>query len=226
MGDRRRGHSSVEVRLVLIGDPKQAVYGFRGADVSAYLRAVSQAREVATLERNWRSEPALLEAFDALFADCTFGDPAIAYRPVRAGRPERLLRGARSVPPLRLRVVGRSNGDPLTGAGHLRVEGLRPRVAQDVASDIVGLLSSDTQITSAEAAESSFRAVLPGDVAVLVRTNAQATLVRDCLRDVGVPAVIGGASSVFTAPIAGRLADPAGGARAAAPQRDGCELPR
>ena len=42
----------------------------------------------------------------------------------------------------------------------------------------------------------------PGDVAVLVRTNGQATMVRDALRNCGVPAVIGGASSVFTAPIA------------------------
>ena len=192
------------VRLVLIGDPKQAVYGFRGADVTAYLRAVAEAGEVATLERNWRSEPALLEAFDALFADCTFGDPKIAYRPVKAAREEPLWRGSRAGIPLRLRVVSRSNGDPVTGSGQLRVEGLRPRIAEDVASDIVALLSSDTEICpSTEGAEPSFRAVQPGDVAVLVRTNAQATLVRDRLRDAGVPAVIGGASSVFTAPIAG-----------------------
>jgi exodeoxyribonuclease V beta subunit len=192
------------VRLVLIGDPKQAVYGFRGADVTAYLRAVAEAGEVATLERNWRSEPALLEAFDALFAECTFGDPEIAYRSVLAARPESLLRGSGAGIPLRLRVVSRSSGDPVTGSGLLRALGLRPRIAEDVASEIVTLLSSDTQIQpEPDKPESAFRAVLPGDVAVLVRTNAQATLVRDRLRDVGVPAVIGGASSVFTAPIAG-----------------------
>jgi exodeoxyribonuclease V beta subunit len=180
------------------------VYGFRGADVTAYLRAVEEAGEVATLERNWRSEPALLEAFDALFADCTFGDPKIAYRPVKAAREQSLWRGARATIPLRLRVVSRSNGDPVTGSAQLRVEGLRPRVAADVAADIVALLDSDTEICSApEGSEPSFRVVQPGDVAVLVRTNAQATLVRDRLRDAGVPAVIGGASSVFTAPIAG-----------------------
>ncbi len=198
------------VRLVLIGDPKQAVYGFRGADVTAYLKAVAQAREVATLERNWRSEPALLEAFDALFAEATFGDPAIAYRPVKAAREQSLLRAPAdhaASPPMRLRLIAREPGMPLSGGGLVRVEALRPRVARDVASDIVGLLSSDTQITSPEApspgaGSPEFRPVQPGDVAVLVRTNAQATMVREALRDVGVPAVIGGASSVFTAPIA------------------------
>ena len=191
------------VRLVLIGDPKQAVYGFRGAEVTAYLKAVSQARAVATLERNWRSEPALLKAFDALFADCTFGDPAIAYRTVKAARAQSLLRATSAASaPMRLRVVSREPGVPLSGGGHVRVEALRPRIAKDVASDIVGLLSSETQIAPVEAAEGAFRPVRPGDLAVLVRTNAQATLVREALRDVGVPAVIGGASSVFTAPIA------------------------
>ncbi len=190
------------VRLVLIGDPKQAVYGFRGADVIAYLKAVSQARAVATLERNWRSEPALLHAFDALFADCTFGDPAIAYRPVQAASEQSLLRSSSLKVPMRLRVLSREPGMPQTGGGLVRVEALRPRVAKDVAADIVRLLSSDTQIAPADTDEHAFRAVQPGDVAVLVRTNAQATMVREALRDVSVPAVIGGASSVFTAPIA------------------------
>ena len=179
------------------------MYGFRGADVTAYLSAVSKAQEVSTLEHNWRSEPALLEAFDALFAECTFGDPAITYRSVKAGRARPLLRGSRAHTPLRLRVLSRSPGDSLTAGGQLRVEGLRPRIADDVAADIVGLLSSDTEICPAtDDGEPAFRAVQPGDVAVLVRTNAQATLVREALREAGVPAVIGGASSVFTAPIA------------------------
>jgi exodeoxyribonuclease V beta subunit len=190
------------VRLVLIGDPKQAVYGFRGADVTAYLKAVSQARAVATLERNWRSEPALLEAFDALFAECTFGDQAIAYRSVKAGGSQSLLTESPALEPMRLRVLAREPGMPQSGGGQVRVEALRPRVAKDVASEIVRLLSSDTQITPPEAPEPRTRPVQPGDVAVLVRTNAQATMVRDALRIVAVPAVIGGASSVFTVPIA------------------------
>ena len=186
------------VTLVLIGDPKQAIYGFRGADVTAYLKAVSATGQVATLERNWRSEQPLLDALDVLFAGCTFGDPRIAYRRVEAGNTEPQLRGAPVSAHLRLRVVERSPGDQLSKK-LLRVEPIRARIAADVSADIVALLSSAAEIM---VPGNGFRPVLPGDIAVLVRTNGQATMVRDALRICGVPAVIGGASSVFTAPIA------------------------
>ena len=52
--------------LVLIGDPKQAIYAFRGADVYAYLEAAGRAGTQATLEVNWRSDQALVDAYDAL----------------------------------------------------------------------------------------------------------------------------------------------------------------
>src|SRR4051812_8585130 len=55
--------------LVLIGDPKQAIYAFRGADVYAYLAAKRSAGKVATLQVNWRSDQGLLTAYDALFRD-------------------------------------------------------------------------------------------------------------------------------------------------------------
>jgi exodeoxyribonuclease V beta subunit len=186
-------------RVVLIGDPKQAIYGFRGADVTAYLDAARAADTVATLEYNWRSEPGLLEALDALFGDATFGDPRIGYRRVQAAKPQEMLRGAPSSAALRLRLLPRGPGDSLSGKGLLRVEPVRSRVAADVAADIAELLGSGAQVASASG---QFHAIAPGDIATLVRTNNQATQVHDALRERGVPAVIGGASSVFTAPVA------------------------
>ncbi len=50
--------------LILIGDPKQAIYAFRGADVYSYLDAVGQADRVQTLSTNWRSDAALLDGLD------------------------------------------------------------------------------------------------------------------------------------------------------------------
>ncbi len=190
------------VKLVLIGDPKQAIYGFRGADVTAYLKAVRAADVVATLVRNWRSEQRLLDALDVVFAGCTFGNPRIAYRMVQAATEQPLLRGAPVSAPLRLRILPRGPGDQLTSKRLLRVDLIRPRIAADVAADIVALLSSDAEVCPAAAEPAGFRHVEPGDVAVLVRTNGQAMMVRDALRSCGVPAVIGGASSVFTAPVA------------------------
>ena len=67
--------------LVLIGDPKQAIYSFRGADVYAYLAAAGSATRRATLNTNWRSDQGLIDAYDALFADAQLGHTGIVYYP-------------------------------------------------------------------------------------------------------------------------------------------------
>ena len=74
--------------LVLIGDPKQAIYAFRGADVYAYLEAADEAATKATLAVNRRSDQALLDAYDALFAAAKLGHEGIVYRNVRAAPAE------------------------------------------------------------------------------------------------------------------------------------------
>ena len=71
-----------------VGDPKQSIYRFRGADVYAYLAARRPARERLALGRNWRSVPALVEAVNAVFAaPDAFVIPGIPYHPVAAARP-------------------------------------------------------------------------------------------------------------------------------------------
>ena len=69
-------------------------------------------------------------------------------------------------------------------------------MADDVAADIAALLAGPAHGRRSGRSR-------PGDVAVLVRTNDQGTLVRDALAAVGVPAVLSGTSSVFTTPAAG-----------------------
>jgi exodeoxyribonuclease V beta subunit len=95
--------------LVLIGDPKQAIYSFRGADVYAYLKAAAAAASEATLAINWRSDQGLIDAFDALFMPTQLGQAGIAYRPVRAAPANTTprLTGAPVAAPLRLRVLDR-----------------------------------------------------------------------------------------------------------------------
>ena len=67
--------------LVLIGDPKQAIYAFRGADVMTYLQAAAAADTTATLSTNWRSDQSLIDALDVLFAGAALGDPRIVLPP-------------------------------------------------------------------------------------------------------------------------------------------------
>ena len=100
--------------LVLIADPKQAIYAFRGADVYAYLEAARTAGTQSTLPINWRSDQGLIDAHDALFSGVKLGHEGIAYRQVRAApehqRPR--LTGAPVSAPLRFRVALRERSSP------------------------------------------------------------------------------------------------------------------
>jgi exodeoxyribonuclease V beta subunit len=188
--------------LVLIGDPKQAIYAFRGADVYAYLEAAAAAGSRATLDVNWRSDQGLLDAYDALFGRARLGHEGIVYRHVQAApanRAPRLL-GAPHPAPLRIRVVPRD--DPaieLTRSGLARKPSALAHIARDLAADLAELLASGATIErrDEEGATRRTEPVRPGHVAVLVRTHRNAALVRDALAEAGIPAVINGAGSVF-----------------------------
>ncbi|MEJ7891755.1 MAG: UvrD-helicase domain-containing protein [Solirubrobacteraceae bacterium] len=173
--------------LVLIGDPKQAIYAFRGGDVYAYLDAAGQTAERQTLGVNHRSDQRLIDAYDALFGDSRLGHPDIAYLRVTAKHKQARLAGAGS--PLRIRVVDREDLSELTNKGYARVGPAREHVAADVAQEVVGLLDGEARIEG--------EPVQPGDIAVLVPTNRRAAEVRDALEAADVPAVINGAGSVF-----------------------------
>jgi len=192
-GDERPGSA-----LVLIGDPKQAIYAFRGADVYAYLDAARVAGSRATLRTNWRSDQPLLDGLDALFAGARLGHEGITYREARAaeGHERRRLQGAPVDASVRVRMLRRDRGlVKLTPAKQaLQAHGARAVVAADLAADVVGLLSSGALVDG--------EAVRPGDVAVLVQRNADAIAVQDALAAVGVPAVVNGAGSVFATPAA------------------------
>jgi exodeoxyribonuclease V beta subunit len=184
--------------LVLIADPKQAIYAFRGADVYAYLEAARAAGAQATLQINWRSDQGLIDAHDALFSGVKLGHEGIAYRQVRAAPTHQhsRLTGARSPEPLRFRVALRE--DPsisLTNGGYAAKASAQQHVAGDVAGDIVSLLDSGAHVACARGPGTEV--VQPAHLSVLVRTNRQAALIRDALEDAGVPAVINGAGSVF-----------------------------
>ena len=178
--------------LVLIGDPKQAIYAFRGADVYAYLEAARMAGAQGTLEVNWRSDQGLVDAYDVLFDGARLGHPGIVYRSVRAAAPNlgRRITGAPVDAPLRVRLLHRDDGlVTLTTKGYLSLTDTRACIAADLAGDIVRLLSSRAEIPSGP--------IRPGHVAVLVHRNDDALAVRDALDAVGVPAVVNGAGSVF-----------------------------
>jgi exodeoxyribonuclease V beta subunit len=197
----RRAFGEGSVTLVLIADPKQAIYAFRGADVYAYLDAVGGAA-LQTLSVNRRSDQPLIDGFDALFGHARLGHPRIAYRRVQAAACHRAprLHGAPSEAALRFRVVDRSQASiSLTYNGYASSATARQHIARDLAAEAVALLGSGAMIDQrAESGETTSQvAVRPGDLAVLVQSHRNAALVQEELQDAGVRAVINGAGSVF-----------------------------
>ena len=174
--------------LFLIGDPKQAIYGFRGADVAAYLGARNEAgSRVYTLDVNWRSDASLIAALNALYArvERPFLLEQIAYQQVRpaANSGERLrARDGRAPLDLALIDVSSASGDAL-----------KRQIATYVASDIAALLASDATCHDG----TRFRALAASDIAVLCRTNREATFVQLALSERGVPSVLSGDASVL-----------------------------
>ena len=178
---------SGHARMVLIGDPKQAIYAFRGGDVATYLSARGTADAIATLGTNFRSDAPLLSRMQTLLRGAELGDPEIVVRDVAADRLERRLQGAPNTAPFRLRLVDRAR----FGAGKYgpKIEPLRQHVARDLAADLLDLLTSGAQLDGLPLAAS--------DVAVLCQTHRQAGFVSEALAEVGIPVVLAAGGSVF-----------------------------
>ena len=202
-----RAFAAEGVTLVLVADPKQAIYAFRGADVYAYLVAAATAQSRATLRVNRRSDQPLLDAFDALFANARLGHEDIVYREVRAA-PEHQTSRMRDAPTdaaLRIRIAHRD--DPAieqTNYGYARAPSARAHVARDLAADVVRLLDSDARLEqrARDGEVTGEEPICPRHIAVLVRTHANADLVCEQLTAARVPAVINGGGNVFATTIA------------------------
>ena len=178
--------------LFVVGDPKQSIYRFRGADVFAYLRARAAAGESRSLDRNWRSVPALVQAVNAVFAGSNpFVVPEIPYPPVTPGREESeplSIEGTAGGGPLGFRLL------PARPVGKRWTKGEAAPFAASAAADEIARL-----LALAEDGRASVegRPLTGADVAVLVRTRAQGRLVADALRERNVRSVEVGDTSVF-----------------------------
>ncbi|WP_169729020.1 exodeoxyribonuclease V subunit beta [Desulfatirhabdium butyrativorans] len=182
----------------MIGDPKQAIYGFRGADIFTYLDAVdSVSGNVCRLDTNYRSGAGLIDGINALFQNTAkpFVDDRIRYEAVRAGvQPGALFRlnGERAAP-LHIRFIRRSADVEPDRNGFLSLRWMRRNLPELVAAQI-------TEWLCPGGASIDGRPISCEDVAVLVRTNAQAFQMLDALAGHRVPGVMESTHSVWDGP--------------------------
>ena len=173
--------------LFLIGDPKQAIYGFRGADIFTYLKARQHSHQDYTLKENWRSEAGLVRSVNALFSAPArpFVFPGIEFHPVEAkGEADKtpFKVAGQAQPPFQIWFWRRTRAEINRGDA----DKLLPPV---VATEIVALLNGHTTLGD--------RRLLPEDIAVLVPENRQAQLVQDALSRRNVPSVLYTSASLF-----------------------------
>ncbi|MBS0556487.1 MAG: UvrD-helicase domain-containing protein [Proteobacteria bacterium] len=183
--------------LVLIGDPKQAIYGFRGGDIATYLRVRETIAQRFDLTRNFRSSTPLVAACNALYAaaDDAFDDTRVAYLPVQAsGSADQhpFTRDGRIVDqPF---AIHRFHTDGDGKAKDAKIDA----ALSDCAARIVEMLDDTALRIGGEP-------VRPGDIAVLLPNNRHIGLLRELLRALGVPCTGSGNDSVFESDTAREL---------------------
>lgn len=163
--------------FIMIGDPKQSIYKFRGADIFTYLKAAKHAAEKATLDRNWRSLPAVVEAVNRLFQfpegaeNSPFLYEGIHFQPVKSHTTDEQFRGEESV-----RLFLQSDFDDATCATQCAYQ-----IQQQLKQAEAGRLSLQKNGEN--------RPLAAKDIAVLVRSHQQAKLVRKALWARGIQSV-------------------------------------
>lgn len=178
------GHAT----MVLIGDPKQAIYAFRGGDVVTYLEAAHTATTRQTLGINWRSDATLIAPLQTLLKGAALGHPEIVVHPVEAHHTRSRLSGVPQPEPLRVRVLRREQFGAKPNA-NLAIGRVREHIAADLAADIHRLLAAQPQFDG--------RPLRPSDIAVIAYRHQELAAAKAALHEVGIPAVIAGGGSVF-----------------------------
>ncbi|HEY0621096.1 MAG TPA: UvrD-helicase domain-containing protein, partial [Kribbella sp.] len=174
--------------LVLIGDPKQAIYAFRGGDIATYLAAAATAGQRRTLDTNWRSDQPLVDCLQVVLGGAQLGHQDIVVHPVAAHHQGSRLAGAPSDAPFRLRVARKEQFGSVRRKS-IPMDELRDHIARDLAADIGRLLAAGSTYAG--------QPLRAGDVAVIVETHKDARVCREELARAGIPAVYSGDLDIF-----------------------------
>ena len=183
---------------IMIGDPKQAIYAFRGADIFTYIKAkewVDNKRHF-TLATNWRSAPKLVNGINQLFENSRKGflfEQSIPFYPVKAGQDfEGLTVQGKVVESLDFQHLCSSENLPISASD----------ASNQLAIATANQISHWLQLAQTDQAQIKNRAITAGDCCVLVRNRNEAQVIKNALSAVNVASVFLARKSVFATQIA------------------------
>lgn len=180
--------------MLLIGDPKQAIYAFRGADIFTYIKARNEISAHYTLDTNWRSSPSMIAAVNRLFqqVESPFLFDQIPFLPVSSAKKNEKAK---------FTLQGKTQSalkfwlQPGEGVG---VNDYQQAMAMQCARQIRDWLTAGQQGEALLWQGDSSVAVTASDITVLVRSRHEATIVRDALSRLNIPSVyLSSRDSVF-----------------------------
>ena len=189
--------------LYLIGDPKQAIYKFRGADINSYFAARTSAQRRLTLPKNYRSHPALVEQVNRLFQlranPFGYAEEKLPFHPVQAAKTAHdgeLHQNGGKLPVLVCWQLA-ANSDRTNGRWSSSEAG--EMFCTETVAEILRLLDPENPVERRQLVdgEETSRFLQPQDIAVLVRSHRQGRLFQTALAEAGVPAIVSSRKSVF-----------------------------
>ncbi|MDN8600482.1 exodeoxyribonuclease V subunit beta [Citrobacter sp. S2-9] len=191
---RRIWQHQPETALLLIGDPKQAIYAFRGADIFTYMKARSEVTAHYTLDTNWRSAPGMVNSVNTLFGqmDDAFMFREIPFTPVKSADKNQALQfvlNGETQPAMRMWLMdGESCG----------IGDYQSTMAHVCAAQIRDWLKAGQTGKALLNSGKTSRPVRASDISVLVRSRQEAAQIRDALTQLDIPSVyLSNRDSVF-----------------------------
>lgn len=191
--------------LFFIGDPKQSIYNFRGADLFSYFKAVQNASNRQLLKTNWRSDRDLVSAINTIFrgeqqSDQFLYEKQITFTPSKGAETK----------PVRSFIINGDTPSPFTfwisdGDEEISIGTARQKIMDATVAEIVRLLNAghignagfDTSLESGGATDTDIRPVQPKDIAILVRKHREAQAFQTALLEKGIPSVMKTTESIF-----------------------------
>ncbi len=191
--------------MVLVGDPKQAIYRFRGADIAAYLKAIEDPNlDRFEMTRNFRSDRNLITGLNRWFQG----------KSTESGTGNGFKFGNKNIGFIQVDPARKGAGSGLVIEGHIEeskslqlrwidtdrkptptVKVLRPRIAEDLCNHVTLLLNSG-KILDKRGGAMVERPVQPGDISILVRAHSDADQIVLALRERRIPVVKSNVGSV------------------------------